>query len=133
MGSIIIIFKSEGENLYSIEIINPFIQTDFQLAVCHATSKCGIFVISHTIISQDTSFQTAIGISIFGFLKIEDEITSFKKTACLLSFGTSIHTTHSPGIGACIRIDLACKARVRSFLRFTILFNFTQSSGLSLY
>jgi hypothetical protein len=49
-------------------MIKPLIQTDFQEAVCHATSKCGIFVKSQTIISPFTSFQIAIGISSFGFL-----------------------------------------------------------------
>ncbi|EKE26172.1 MAG: hypothetical protein ACD_4C00397G0001 [uncultured bacterium (gcode 4)] len=49
------------------------------------------------------------------------------------SFGTSIQTSHNPGIGAWIRILFALSARVRSFLRFSILFNFTHSAGLRRY
>jgi len=86
--------------LYNILSKNQFIQTDFQLQVCPAISKCGIFVKSQTIISQFTSFQIAIGISSFGLLNSRASITSLSQTACLSGFGTSIQTTHSPGIGA---------------------------------
>jgi len=133
LGSIIIIFNSLGENLYSIEIINQFIHTDFQLAVCHATSKCGILTRSQTTIFQLTSFQTAIGNSNFLLLNSLLDNTSFRYTASLFGFGTSIQTTPSPGIGACILIDFACKARARSFFRFSIFCNLTHCFGLSLY
>jgi hypothetical protein len=86
--------------LYNIDIKNQFIQTDFQAHVCHATSKCGILAKSQTTISQLTSFHNAIGISIFLELNSFDAITSFNHTGCLLLFGTSIHTTPNPGIGA---------------------------------
>jgi hypothetical protein len=66
-------------------------------------------------------------------LKFLEDITSFNHTACLLELGTSIPTTPKPGIGACILIDLACKARVKSFLRFTIFFKATQAFGFNLY
>jgi hypothetical protein len=59
--------------------------------------------------------------------------TSFNHTACLLEFGISIPTTPSPGIGACILIDFACKARVKSFLRLIIFLSATPAFGLSLY
>jgi len=48
----------------------------------------------------ETSFHKARGISIFLLLKSLEFITSFNQTACLLSFGTSIQTAQSPGIGA---------------------------------
>ena len=111
----------------------PFIPTDFPEAVCPATSKCGIFVKSPITRSQLTSFPIAIGISIFLLAKAGDSRTSLSPTVCLSSFGTSIPTTPSPGIGAWIRIDFACRASVRSFLRFSIFWSLTPSFGLSLY
>jgi hypothetical protein len=62
-----------------------------------------------------------------------DAITSFNQTACLLLLGTSIQTRPSHGIGACILIDLACKARVKSFLRLTIFLSATHAFGFNLY
>jgi hypothetical protein len=59
--------------------------------------------------------------------------TSFNHTVCLLEFGTSIPTTPKPGIGACILIDLARRAKARSFFRFSIFCNLTHFFGLSLY
>ncbi|MDP2396285.1 MAG: hypothetical protein Q8S84_03800 [bacterium] len=119
--------------MYNNDIMKPFIHTDFQLAVCHATSKCGIFTKSHTTILPLTSFQIANGISKSFELNTLEPITSFNHTVCLLEFGTSIPTTPNPGIGACILIDLACRARAKSFFRFSILCNFTHSFGASLY
>jgi hypothetical protein len=93
--------------LYRREIKNQFIHTDFPDAVCPATSKCGILVKSQTIISPFTSFHIAIGNSSFESLNSRLAKISFKETTCLFSFGTSIQTTHSPGIGACILILFA--------------------------
>jgi hypothetical protein len=118
--------------LYNIDIRKPFIHTDLPEPVCHATSKCGILAKSHTITSQLTSFHNAIGISTFLELNSLDAITSFNHTACLLLLGTSIQTTPSPGIGACILIDFACKAKVKSFCRLIIFFNATHALGFNL-
>jgi len=87
---------------------------------------------SQTIISQLTSFHNAIGISNFLELNSFEAITSFNHTGCLLLFGTSIHTTPNPGIGACILIDFACNARVKSFCKFIIFFNATHAFGFNL-
>ncbi len=54
-------------------------------------------------------------------------------TVSRFSFGTSIPTSPSPGIGAWIRIDFAFSARVRSFLRASILARRTHLLGRSLY
>jgi hypothetical protein len=59
--------------------------------------------------------------------------TSLSQTVLLSLFGVSIPTTPSPGIGACILILFACRAKAKSFLRFSIFCNLTQSFGLSLY
>gem|GEM_PF-1662780 len=88
---------------------------------------------SHTTTFPLTSFHRAIGISCFLLLNSLLSITSLSQTGCLLSFGTSTHTTHRPGIGAWILMFLACSARVRSCLRFTIFCSFTHDFGLSLY
>jgi hypothetical protein len=60
-------------------------------------------------------------------------MTSFNPTACLLSLGTSIPTTHNQGIGACILIFFACNAKVKSFFRLIIFFKATQAFGFNLY
>ena len=88
---------------------------------------------SQNIMFPDTSFQMAIGIAIFLEVNFSLAMSSLSPTVSLLSFGTSIPTTPSPGIGACIRMLFALRASVRSFLRFTIFWSFTHIDGLSLY
>jgi hypothetical protein len=65
-------------------------------------------------------------------LKFFDDNISFNQTICLFGLGTSIQTTHNHGIGACILIDFACRAKVKSFCKLIIFFNATPAFGLSL-
>jgi hypothetical protein len=85
------------------------------------------------MIFQLTSLPRARGISYFLLLNSLDSNTSLSQTASLCGFGTSIPTTPRPGIGACILIDLACRASARSLCRFTIFCNLTPDLGFSLY
>jgi hypothetical protein len=66
-------------------------------------------------------------------LKSLDAITSFNHTISLLLLGTSIQTAPNQGIGACILIFFACRASVKSFLRFSIFLRATQALGFNLY
>ncbi len=54
-------------------------------------------------------------------------------TISRFSFGTSIPTSPSPGIGAWIRMDFAFSARVRSFFRASIFESLTHSLGRKRY
>ena len=113
--------------------MNQFIPTDFPDPVCPAMRRCGIFARSPTMKSPLISLPTAIASLDLCRVNAISSRTSLIPTVSRFSFGTSIPTSPSPGIGAWIRMDFALSASVRSFLRASIFANLTHSDGRSLY
>lgn len=66
-------------------------------------------------------------------VKLSSSRTSRMPTISRFSFGTSMPTRPSPGIGAWIRIDFAFRVRVRSFFSASIFASRTHSLGRRRY
>ena len=113
--------------------IRVFIHTLFPEPVAPAIKTCGIFAISVTIASPETSFPRAN--ASFDLCSLNSSVCkiSLMCTTSLSSFGTSIPTACFPGIGASILIDLAAKFKAISSARFAILLTRTPSAGFNSY
>ena len=113
--------------------IRVFIHTLLPEPVAPAIKTCGIFAISVTIASPETSFPSAN--ASFDLCSLNSSVCkiSLMCTTSLSSFGTSIPTACFPGIGASILIDLAAKFKAISSARFAILLTRTPSAGFNSY
>ncbi len=107
--------------------------TDLPEPVWPAINKCGISFISQTTGSPAIPDHTHIASFEVCLLNCGLSTISRRLTTSRRSFGTSMPTSPSPGIGAWMRIFLALRASVRSFLRASILLSFTHSLGLKRY
>jgi hypothetical protein len=114
--------------------MNQFTQTDFQLPVAQATSKCGIESKVFTITDQSIHFQSVKFVASFciHFWNSSDAMISCKRTIFGSGFGIWIQTVSVPGIGATILNDFDFKDNLISFANDSIFEIATQASGLIL-